>query len=202
MHIKNVQFLGSFVELNKCPEAKLPEYAFIGRSNVGKSSLINMLCGTSTAMVSNRPGKTQTINFFGVEARPPWRLVDLPGYGFAKVPKAIRQGWDGMVKGYLSQRETLACAFLLIDSCVPPQEKDLEFANWLGEAEVPFVIVFTKIDRKKVKRENEDFLQKFKDALLETWEELPPIFLSSAQDSAGREELLRFIQETNQAFGA
>lgn len=197
MKIKGVKFLGSFLELNKCPQTIIPEYAFIGRSNVGKSSLINCLCATSTAMVSNRPGKTQMMNFFDVDAQPPWRLIDLPGYGYAKVPKAIRKGWDGMVKGYLTQREYLACAFLLIDSCVPPQQKDLDFANWLGEVGVPFALVFTKLDRRKVKRENENFLEDFRAAMLRNWQELPPIFLSSSETGEGRDEILAFIQETN-----
>jgi GTP-binding protein len=193
MKIKHVAFVGSFPKLALCPKGEVPEFAFIGRSNVGKSSLINMLCGQRVAHVSNTPGKTQTLNYFLINNS--WHLVDLPGYGYAKVGRKLRDTFGEMVEEYLSQSPNLFCAFLLIDSCVPPQKIDLEFANWMGELGLPFALVFTKTDRKKVKRENERFFEDFKAAFLENWEALPPSFLSSAETGDGREFILDFIQE-------
>ena len=194
MQIKQVAFVGSYPKLALCPQGQMPEFAFIGRSNVGKSSLINMLCNQSIAKVSHTPGKTQLINYFCINKR--WHLVDLPGYGYAKAPAQLRKAWDKMVKEYLDESPNLYCTFLLIDSCIPPQEADLAFANWLGERGIPLAIVFTKTDRKKVKRENQNFLQDFKNALLENWTELPPLFKSSAETKQGREELLDFIAQS------
>ena len=142
MIIKTIKFIGSFPAIKNCPKADRPEYAFIGRSNVGKSSLINMVTGIEgLARTSSTPGKTQHLNFFDVDGK--WYIVDLPGYGFAKTPGHVRQSFKRMTDEYLVKRENLQCAFLLIDSCVPPQEADLAFADWMGENQVPFVLVFT-----------------------------------------------------------
>ena len=146
--IHEAEFVGSFANERQCPKDNKPEYAFIGRSNVGKSSLINMLCERkSLAKVSNRPGKTQTLNYFLIDKH--WYIVDLPGYGYAKISKSKRFEWEKMIEGYLLLRKTLGCAFVLIDLNVPPQQIDIEFVNWMGKMKVPFVLVFTKTDRLK-----------------------------------------------------
>jgi len=198
MIIKTIKFLGSFPALKNCPKSERPEFAFIGRSNVGKSSLINMITGIDgLARTSSTPGKTQHLNFFDVDAK--WFIVDLPGYGFAKTPGHVRQSFKRMTDEYLLKRENLQCAFLLIDSCVPPQEADLAFADWMGENQVPFVIVFTKTDKKKSQK-NDNFLDNFKKAMLERWEEFPTYFISSAENKTGRTEILSFIENINNAF--
>ena len=200
MIIKTSDYIGSYTSHEQCPEASKPEFAFIGRSNVGKSSLINMLCQRNAlAHVSKEPGKTRAMNHFLINES--WYLVDLPGYGYAKLPKHWRQTWDEMTANYMSQRPNLQCAFLLIDSCVPPQEIDLEFANKLGEWKTPFVIAFTKSDRKKSHQNIKDgFFKAFEDAFLQSWAALPQTFLTSAEDHSGRDEILHFINNLNTDF--
>ena len=198
MDIHLAAFAGSFPNESSCPKEFKPEYAFIGRSNVGKSSLINMLCNKKNmARTSKQPGKTQTINFYIINGD--WYLVDLPGYGYAKISKSKRQQWRRMVEGYLVRRENLQCTFLLIDSNVVPQKIDIEFVNWLGEIRIPFAIVFTKMDKSKpdVVEAN---VEQFKTSLLEYWTELPPIFYTSANDRKGREAILNFIEQINSEF--
>ncbi len=193
MIIKKAEFVKSSQELSECPQSKLPEFAFIGRSNVGKSSLINMLTGRkSLAKTSTTPGKTRLINHFLIENS--WHLVDLPGYGYAKVSKTDRQIFEKLIENYLSKRESLICVFVLIDSRIKPQKIDLEFITWLGEEGIPFSIVFTKIDKPK-KNELKSNVDQFEKELLKNWEELPVWFLSSAVNNAGREDILKYIQK-------
>lgn len=198
MKIISSEFISSFVEWEKCPSPTLPEYAFIGRSNVGKSSLINMLCNkTHLAKISNTPGKTQTINFFLINNS--WYLVDLPGYGFAKTSFVSRSKWEGMIKTYLEKRENLQCVFLLIDARISPQKNDLLFANWLGENNIPFAITFTKTD-KQGKLKTLLHADAFKKEMLKHWEQLPQSFITSAKTKMGREEILKFIEGVNGNF--
>jgi GTP-binding protein len=198
MEISTVYYTGSFPDHRKAPEHQLPEYAFIGRSNVGKSSLINMLCNRKDlARTSSSPGKTQMLNFYHVDQT--WYLVDLPGYGYARVSQTQRQKFSKMIEGYLQQRSNLSCAFVLIDSNIPPQAKDLEFMNWLGAARIPFAIVYTKCDRLS-KPKLEENLKRIQGALLETWESLPQEFITSAEKATGRKEILEFIAATNVRF--
>lgn len=198
MVIKEAKFICSNTEVAKCPETSLPEYAFIGRSNVGKSSLINMLTMRSKlAKTSSLPGKTQLINHFLINDN--WYLVDLPGYGWAKVSQTSRENWSKMIKAYLRNRGNLACVFLLIDSRLEPQKPDLEFVQLLGEMGVPFVLVFTKTD-KQSDHKTQANIATFKRTLLETWDELPPIFITSSAQKKGREEILEFITNTNTAL--
>ena len=193
--IKTITFLQSEVDWRKAPPPTLPEYAFIGRSNVGKSSLINMLANhKSIAKTSSKPGKTQTINHFLVNNA--WYLVDLPGYGYAKISKNMREKWVKMIRDYLVLRENLQVIFVLIDARLEPQKIDLEFIDSLGESQIPFALVFTKSDKLSVLRVSQN-VEAFKQALLETWEELPPIFVSSAVTGQGRAEILDFIAATN-----
>ncbi|WP_233507762.1 ribosome biogenesis GTP-binding protein YihA/YsxC [Adhaeribacter pallidiroseus] len=195
MIIKEAKFVSSNTEVAKCPETTLPEYAFIGRSNVGKSSLINMLTERSKlAKTSSLPGKTQLINHFIINDT--WYLVDLPGYGWARVSQTSREKWSKMVKAYLRNRSNLACVFLLIDSRLEPQKTDLEFIQVLGTMGVPFVLVFTKTDKQSGQKTQAN-IATFKKTLLQTWEELPRLFITSAAEKKGREELLEFIAETN-----
>lgn len=197
MPVHFAAYAGSYPKVSQCPEDDLLEYAFIGRSNVGKSSLINMLTGRKKlAHTSNTPGKTQLINYFLINRE--WYLVDLPGYGYARISKRKREEWRKMVQDYLLLREQMQCAFALIDSNIPPQAIDLEFVNWLGEMHIPFVLVFTKHDRKKI--DQEENIIAFRKAMLEHWEELPPQFVTSAVTGEGREPLLDFIDEVNQRF--
>lgn len=196
--INEAMFVGSFPNERLCPKDSKPEYAFIGRSNVGKSSLINMLCDRKDlAKVSNKPGKTQMLNYFLVDKE--WYLVDLPGYGYAKISKKKRFEWEKMIEGYLLKRQTLGCAFVLIDLNVPPQEIDIEFINWMGKMQVPYVIVFTKTDRLKKNELNKN-LAAFQKELHKYWNELPEQFLTSSTKRTGQEELLQFIQEINAKF--
>lgn len=198
MLIKSAQFVVSNTDVKKCPQPTLPEYAFIGRSNVGKSSLINMLTNrTNLAKVSGKPGKTQLINHFLINNS--WYLVDLPGYGYAKVSKSKRQEFSQFIKNYLLNRQNLMCLFVLLDSRLTPQAIDLEFMQWLGEHKVPFVMCFTKQD-KLSKKKSADNLKDYQQAMLLHWEELPPIFLSSSTESLGKESILSFIEETNSLF--
>ncbi len=193
MEIKSAKFVSSYTTLDKLPKNDLAELAFIGRSNVGKSSLINMLCDQQKlAKTSSTPGKTQTINHFLIDNT--WYLVDLPGYGYAKVSKKMRDNWDDMIRQYLNKREALYCVFVLIDSRVPPQKIDIEFINWLGENGIPLSIIFTKADKLKPKEVDAN-IKSFINELLKFWEELPPYFISSAEKKTGKEELLAYFKE-------
>ncbi len=196
MKVKQVEFIISGTKLEQLPASEIPEYAFVGRSNVGKSSLINALCGRNAlARVSKQPGKTQTINFFKVNDA--WHLVDLPGYGYAKVSKEMRADWDKMIFEYLRNRRQLVAAMVLIDARIPPQENDLKFINSLGEKKIPFVMVFTKTDKLK-KNDKNQLVPKFRKAMKEKWEELPPTFLTSSLSGEGIDELLQYIGNLNQ----
>ena len=198
MEITSAAFVISNTDVNKLPEPNKPEYAFIGRSNVGKSSLINMLCNRNKlAKISGTPGKTQLINHFLINES--WYLVDLPGYGYAKVSKKDRNKWQGFTYQYLKNRRNLMGVFVLVDSRIPAQNIDLEFMEWLGTKEIPFVIVFTKTDKKESK-DIEKQIHAYEKEMLTTWEFMPKYFCTSAVTSIGREELLHFIHETNEVF--
>lgn len=198
MIIKTAEYLQSEVDWRKCPTPNLPEYAFIGRSNVGKSSLINMLVNRkSLAKTSSKPGKTQTINHFLINKN--WYLVDLPGYGFAKTSKTNRAKWGKMISDYLVLRENLQVVFVLADARLEPQQIDIDFINNLGEKGVPFAIIFTKTDKVSGGKAMSN-IQKMKNKLSETWEELPTIMKSSAVSGAGKEEILDFIDQINEQF--
>lgn len=198
MEIKSAEFVISNTDVTKCPAPKLPEYAFIGRSNVGKSSLINMLCmRKDLAKTSGKPGKTQLINHFLINES--WYLVDLPGYGYAKVAREQREKWQTFIEDYILERPNLMCTFVLIDSRIPPQKIDLEFMSWMGEHHIPFVIVFTKID-KLSKKQFSDNTTAYMLELEKYWEELPRCFYTSAEKKTGRAELLDFIEESNPLF--
>ncbi|MBR3550573.1 MAG: YihA family ribosome biogenesis GTP-binding protein [Bacteroidales bacterium] len=198
MLIKTAEYLQSEVDWRKCPVPNLPEYAFIGRSNVGKSSIINMLTNhKGLAKTSSQPGKTQTINHFLINKD--WYLVDLPGYGFAKTSKTNRAKWQKMISDYLLFRENLQIVFVLVDARLEPQRIDIDFINNLGESGVPFAIIFTKTDKNSAGKTMSN-VQKMRNVLSETWEELPTMMKSSAVSGAGRDEILDFIDETNKAF--
>ncbi len=191
-------FTVSSPSYTKCPNDGRPEYAFIGRSNVGKSSLINMLTGVKgLAKTSGRPGKTQLINHFLINGE--WYLVDLPGYGYAKTSKSSREKWDKMMRDYFLHREPLANVYVLVDSRVEPQRLDLEFISFLGMNGIPLTIVFTKTDKEK-QREVMANIKAFKKALSEQWDELPPMLLTSSQTGYGREALLDQIEEINKSI--
>lgn len=198
MDIKSAVFVKSSAKVQQCPESSIPEYAFIGRSNVGKSSLINMLTNNKKlAMTSAKPGKTLLINHFLVNDQ--WHLVDLPGYGFASVPKEVRATLEPMIKGYILQREQLTNLFLLIDCRHEPQKVDLEFMEFLGENVIPFSIIFTKADKLGPVRLKEN-IDAYKNVLLEQWEELPPIFATSSEKKTGRDEVLGYIEQINKSL--
>ena len=198
MIIKDAQFILSSTEIEKCPAPTLPEYAFIGRSNVGKSSLINMLTNhKGLAKTSSKPGKTQLINHFLINNE--WYLTDLPGFGFAKVSKDTKAKWDTMINKYLVKRENLMCVFLLIDSRLELQKVDKNLMEFLGENQVPFVIIFTKID-KLSKPKIESNIASIKKEMLRDWDALPEMFASSSEKQIGKEEILGFIEETNKLF--
>ncbi len=195
MKIKTAEFIISNTDYRKCPEKILHEYAFIGRSNVGKSSLINMLTGKlKLAKISTSPGKTQLINHFLINNE--WYLTDLPGYGYAKVAKTQRAKWIKMINGYILNRKNLVCLFVLIDSRIPTQQNDMEFIEWLGQKNIPFVLIFTKIDKlsSSVLQKN---IKKYKSELTKTWEILPEIFLSSVKSKSGKEDILNYIDNLN-----
>ncbi len=195
MKIKTAEFVISNSDILKCPKDNLPEYAFIGRSNVGKSSLINMLTNHShLAKTSGKPGKTQLINHFLINKN--WFLVDLPGYGYAKASKDSRKTFQGFIKEYFNKRRQLVCSFVLVDSRHEPQKIDLEFMQYLGENQISFCIVFTKADKlnKSALPKN---IKKYKEVLLETWEELPPYFISSSTNKTGRKDILSYIDQVN-----
>lgn len=198
MKIDSAEFLKSSSKLEECPETQKPEYAFIGRSNVGKSSLINMLTGRNKlAKTSSTPGKTQLINHFEINKK--WYLVDLPGYGWAQVSKTSKEKWKKMTEKYLIERENLACVFVLVDSRHEPQKVDVSFIEWLGHEEIPFCIIFTKAD-KLGKTKQESNIASYKKEMLKTWEELPATFLTSSVDKLGKNELLSFIDEINEEY--
>ncbi len=205
MIIKKAAYLISSATYEQCPKPDKPEYAFIGRSNVGKSSLINMLCNNSKlAKTSAAPGKTQLINHFEIESKAKeksptvkWYLVDLPGYGFAKVSQSSRRRWEQMIENYLRKRENIVQVFVLLDVRLQPQQIDLDFVNQLDKWQVPFSLVFTKADKEKplaAQRNANAFLE----ALRQSWQFLPQHFISSANNKMGRDEILSFIQSCNE----
>lgn len=198
MKIKTSKFLMSNTDPGKCPKPDKPEYAFIGRSNVGKSSLINMITGRkSLAKISGKPGKTRLINHFLINES--WYLVDLPGYGYAKIGKSQKEKWMLFIMAYIRNRENLMCLFVLIDSRIEPQKIDLEFIETLGEYGIPFNLVFTKTDKispNKIQMNISDFKAK----MLETWEDTPGYHISSARTGSGKNEILEFIEKTNKEF--
>ena len=195
MIIKDAHFVCSNSKFDKLPKDNIPEYAFIGRSNVGKSSLINALVQRKgLAKTSSTPGKTIAINHFMVNNQ--WYLVDLPGYGYAQRSKKSREEWRVMLANYISRRRNLLYTFVLIDSRIEPQNSDIGFMEWLGENQVPFCIVFTKAD-KLSKAELSQNVEAYKKRLLEDWEELPPLFITSSETKQGREEILDFIEQQN-----
>ncbi|MBT8188225.1 MAG: ribosome biogenesis GTP-binding protein YihA/YsxC [Croceitalea sp.] len=199
MKITSAEFVMSNSEVSKCPNEPLPEYAFIGRSNVGKSSLINMLVNQkSLAKTSGRPGKTQLINHFKINKN--WFLVDLPGYGYARVSKRDKKVFQKYITEYFEKREQLVCAFVLVDIRHEPQPIDLEFMEWLGTHAIPFAIIFTKADKLKpraIKKNVDIYLQQMLDTV---WEEAPPHFITSSSQRIGREELLNYIDQINTTF--
>lgn len=200
MEIKKAEFLISSPRVEQCPNTQQPEYAFIGRSNVGKSSLINMLTGNNKlAKTSATPGKTMLINHFVINDE--WQLIDLPGYGYAKRSKKEQDNLQKMITSYILQREQMANLFLLIDSRLEPQKIDLEFMNFLGEHGVPFSIVFTKAD-KLGKNKLACNVQLYLNRLLQDWEELPPHFVTSSETRLGKEEVLAYIEEINKSINA
>jgi len=198
MIIKTADFVCSNTQVSKLPPPVLPEYAFIGRSNVGKSSLINMLTNKhGLAKTSQTPGKTQLINHFLINEK--WYIVDLPGYGYARISKSKKEDWNKFIRTYLDKRESLQCVFVLIDSRLEPQKIDLEFCNWLGEKSIPFSLIFTKADKQSTVKTDQN-VSKFKKALLETFDEVPTIFITSSELQNGREEVLNFVGSVNQQF--
>jgi len=195
MKIKSAEFIMSNSDVAKCPKDKFPEYAFIGRSNVGKSSLINMLMQRKNlAKTSGRPGKTQLINHFIINKN--WYLVDLPGYGYARVSKSSKKVFQKFITHYFNKREQLILAFVLIDCRHEPQKVDLEFMQWMGENQIPFCIAFTKADKLKPKGLERN-IKAFTQKMLETWEEMPKYFVTSSSNNTGRDELLGYISEVN-----
>jgi GTP-binding protein len=200
MLIRDARFVSSNTQLSACPPPTLPEYAFIGRSNVGKSSLLNMLTQRNgLAKTSSTPGKTQVINHFIINDE--WYLVDLPGYGYARVSKSSRSDWSKMINAYLTRRENLTCVCVLLDSRHAPQAVDLEFMEKLGESGVPFVMIFTKTDKQSLTR-TQELIKSYLAKMSETWDELPRHFITSAETGAGREEVLDFITEVNRQLAA
>jgi len=197
MEIKEARFIVSNIDVEKCPRPDRPEYAFIGRSNVGKSSLINKLTNKKVlAKISGKPGKTRLINHFLINKE--WYLVDLPGYGYAKVPVTERKKLERLIRNYILKRENLYCLFVLVDSRHEPQKVDLEFMEWLGISEIPFAIVFTKTDKLK-SEELEKNLNNYKARMLETWESMPDYFATSSETGEGKKEILDFIKKVNLA---
>ena len=198
MKINYADFIISSTTWTKCPQPTMPEYAMIGRSNVGKSSLINMITGRKKlAKISGTPGKTITINHFQINGE--WYLVDLPGYGYARRSKTERAKWEKMIKGYILNRENLMTLFTLIDVRHEPQKNDMEFIEWLGMSNIPFVMVFTKAD-KLTRNQLESNLATYKKVMLNNWEELPPMIVTSSETGLGKEELLTYVENTNKLF--
>ena len=198
MHIKSAEFVRSNSDVDKCPKDHLTEYAFIGRSNVGKSSLINMLMQRKgLAKTSGRPGKTQLINHFLINKE--WYLVDLPGYGYARVSKRSKKTFQKFITDYFEKREQMALAFVLIDCRHEPQPIDMEFMEWLATSGIPFHIIFTKADKEKPMALERN-IAVYTEKMLETWEEMPKYFITSASNSAGRDEVLNYIEELNKSL--
>jgi GTP-binding protein len=198
MHIKEALFVKSSPSLSGCPEPVYPEYAFLGRSNVGKSSLINMITGyNKLAKISGTPGKTQLINHFLINNE--WYLTDLPGFGFARVPKAMRAKWEKMIHSYLLKRDNLVTSFLLIDIRHEPLQNDLSFLSWMGNRQLPFTIIFTKSDKLGV-NQVKSMVARYQKILAETWEPIPPTIISSSETGRGREEILQLIERCNSAY--
>ena len=199
MNITKAEFISSSPNVTLCPKEQIPEYAFIGRSNVGKSLLINMLVERKKlAKTSSTPGKTRLINHFKINNE--WFLADLPGYGYAKVSKKDRESFARMIEQYATRRSNLVCFFVLVDARIPPQQLDLDFIEWLGDNNLPFVIVYTKID-KVTQKEKSKTMGLLKEELSKSWEELPLIFESSAIKGTGRKEIMGFITDTNAKLG-
>ncbi|GAA4317494.1 ribosome biogenesis GTP-binding protein YihA/YsxC [Pontixanthobacter gangjinensis] len=200
MKIKTAEFVVSNSKVDLCPNSNLPEYAFIGRSNVGKSSLINMLTGRkSLAKTSAKPGKTQLINHFLINKN--WHLVDLPGYGYAQVSKSTKKVFQKFITAYFEKRKQMVCAFVLIDSRHKPQPIDMEFMQYLGENGIPFCIIFTKADKLKEKALKKN-LENYKAEMLEVWEEMPEYFVTSASAGIGKDEVLDYIDQVNEQLNA
>ena len=200
MNVAHAEFVLSNTKVELCPKSKIPEYAFIGRSNVGKSSLINMLCNRKKlAKTSSRPGKTQLINHFLINKK--WYLVDLPGYGYARVSKTQKKTFQKFVTNYFIKRKQLIAAFLLIDLRHKPQTLDLEFMRWLGKNYIPFSIVFTKADKLKEREIKKNTSEYFK-TLKDDWEEMPKHFITSSEKSLGRDELLNYINQINHSISS
>jgi len=198
MKVNTAEFVMSNQDITKCPIPQIPEYAFIGRSNVGKSSLINMLANVKNlAKTSGKPGKTRLINHFIMNKS--WYLVDLPGYGFAKASKTHRNKYEKFINEYMLKRENLMNVFLLIDSRHPPQHIDIDFMDWLGTSQIPFSIVFTKLDKLNRSQQG-SFFAAYEAEMLKTWEEMPPHFITSSETKHGRDELLAYIEEINGSF--
>lgn len=195
MEIKSAEFVSSFVSYKDCPKTEMPEYAFVGRSNVGKSSLINMLMERKNlAKTSQSPGKTQLINQFIINEN--WYLVDLPGYGYAKVAKSARKDFNKLINEYALNRDNLMCLFVLLDSRHEPQKNDLGFMRWLGENQIPFSMIFTKVDKISGSVVNRN-INNYKKEMLKEWEALPDIFITSSEQKTGRDEILDFIEKIN-----
>jgi GTP-binding protein len=198
MIVKSADFICSNTQISKLPPPVKPEYAFIGRSNVGKSSLINTLTGKKgLAKTSQTPGKTQLINHFLINEN--WYIVDLPGYGYARASKTNKANWNKFIHTYLDKRESLQCVMVLIDSRLEPQKIDVEFCNWLGEKGLSFVLVFTKADKQSSVKTDQN-IAKFRKAMLATFDEVPQFFITSSETQLGREEILAFISNINQHF--
>ena len=196
MLINTARFVISSPDLSKCPDSKMHEYAFIGRSNVGKSSLINMLTGRQgLAMTSSTPGKTMLINHYMINDE--WQIVDLPGYGYAKRSKTVQRKLEQMIQSYILQREQLVNLFVLIDIRHDPQKIDTDFITWLGQSGIPFSIIFTKADKIGNMQKAQKAANKYMDTLKETWEELPPYFVTSSDKALGRDEVLDYIEGIN-----
>lgn len=195
MEIKSAEFVASYTTYKDCPKPNMPEYAFVGRSNVGKSSLINMLMEQKKlAKTSQSPGKTQLINHFIINEN--WYLVDLPGYGYAKVSKSMRKDFNKLIKDYVDFRQNMMCLFVLLDSRHAPQKNDLEFMRWLGEKQIPFSMIFTKADKLSSSALNKN-IQNYKKEMLKEWEALPDLFITSAEQKLGRAEILSYIERIN-----
>ena len=195
-----VEYIGSYKNVRDCPSYQLPEYCFIGRSNVGKSSIINLITGVKeVARTSRKPGKTQSINIFSVDDTPPWILTDLPGYGYAQVSKSTRGQWASLIDNYILERQNLMCTFLLLDIRHSRMENDRAFMNFLGQNHIPFCILFTKSDKLKADALQQS-LESYTQELLTEWEELPKYIVTSSTEKTGREEILEYIREMNIIF--
>jgi GTP-binding protein len=201
MEISSAEFVSSSTSLSACPPPRWPEYAFIGRSNVGKSSLINAITQRKgLAKTSQTPGKTQCINHFIINREgAAWYLVDLPGYGYAKTSKKLRESWQGFIHSYILKRESLLCVFVLIDSRHEPQENDLAFMRWLGTSGIPFAMVFTKTDKLSETALGRNYAH-YENKMLEEWTSMPPVILSSAETGRGKEEILALVTKANASF--